>query len=404
MLRYGFVLLLLLPLFCKAQYTISGKLINLYDKKPIAKASVFLSNTTVGGTSDEDGSYLLSNVKPGQYDMVVTIVGYETLHKTVQISANLYVPYLELTPKTIDLQAVVVKPDPDWQRNYTIFKEEFFGLSPEAAQCKILNPEVLNLHFDRSSNRLIASSNGFLEIENKALGYTIKYNLLDFERNYRNGILFYQGNVLYMPMQGKSGQMRRWYKARLNAFLGSKEHYFRSIVTNNLANAGFKTMQLIRKANPQRKPDSLIQAKLKEFRKTILVGNRINIKDNDSLRYWSEQNRLPKTADYLVTKPLRVDSLVKGTDIKGIYALGYKDILYVVYTKKKGDDSRLTKPLNAPDYPTTLINFKEPHAFFDTNGIIINPTSTIYEGAWGTDRVAKLLPVDYDPAEKDKKP
>lgn len=404
MLKYGFIILLLCPLLSWAQYTISGKIINLYDKKPIDKASVFLSNTTVGSASGEDGSYILNNVKPGQYDMVVSIVGYETFHKTVQINNNLNIPYIELTPKTVELNAVVVKPDPHWQQNYQIFKEEFFGRSPEAEQCKILNPEVLNLIYDRSKNELTASSNDYLEIENKALGYHIKFDLVEFTRSFRTGILFYMGNTLYTSMQGKASQQKRWYKARLNAYLGSSQHYFRSIISNTLTDVGFKTMPLLRRPNPQRKPDSLIQAKLKVFRQAALVNGTRTFQHSDSLTYWAEQNRLPKTVDYLVTKPLRVDSLVKLTDIKGIYALSYNEILYVVYTKKKDNGSYPNKPMNAPDYPTSLLTIKEAYTFFDLNGIIINPTSFLYEGAWGTDRVGKLLPVDYDPTEKDKKP
>ncbi|MDT3403148.1 carboxypeptidase-like regulatory domain-containing protein [Mucilaginibacter terrae] len=404
MLKYGFILLLFCPLLSWAQYTISGKIINLYDKKPIAKASVFLSNTTVGSASGEDGSYTLSNVKPGQYDMVVSVVGYETFHKTVLISNNLNIPYIELTPKTVELNAVLVKPDPNWQQNYRLFKEEFFGRSPEAEQCKILNPEVLNLDFDKSKNELTASSNGYLEIENKALGYNIKYNLVELKRNYRSGITFYMGNTLFTDMQGKSSQQKKWRKARLNAYLGSSEHYFRSIISNTLTEAGFKTFPLLRRPNPQRKPDSLIKAKLKQFRMASLLNGTHNFQRNDSLNYWAEQNRLPKTVDYLVTKPLRVDSLVKRTDVKGIFALSYNEILYIVYIKKSDDGSLQNKPMNAPNNPATLMTIKEPYTFFDLNGIIINPTSFLYEGAWGTDRVAKLLPVDYDPAEKEHKP
>ena len=387
----------LLPTIAWAQYAVTGKVINLYDKKPIEKASVFLSNTTVGSATTDDGSYTLANVKSGQYELIVSAVGYETVTKTIIVNQQLNNPFVELTPKIISLNAVVVKPDPDWQQNYDAFKQEFWGSSDYAAQCKILNPNVLNLAFDKKTRVLTATSNDYIEIENKALGYKLKYRLTNFIRNFETGSLYYQGDTFFIPLDGSKSEQKRWNKNRLNAYLGSSQHYFRSVIGNQLETAGFKTMQLIRKPNPQRPPDSLIKAKLRQFGLASMTGNRMVIHSNDSLRYWQDKNRLPKMAEYLITKPLRADSLIKRTDLKGIYALGYKDILYVIYTKKRGNTGYATPTLNAPDYPTSLMTFTEPHAFFDANGIIANPTAIVFEGNWSTDRIAKLLPYDYDP-------
>lgn len=395
-------LICLLPTLTLAQFTVTGKVINLYDKKPIEKASVFLSNTTVGSASTDDGSFVLANVKSGQYDLIVSAVGYETFTKTIIVNQQFNIPYIELTPKTISLNAVVVKPDPDRQQNYNIFKEEFLGSPEYAAQCKILNPDVINLNFDKKTRILTATSNDYIEIENKALGYKLKYQLTDFTRNFATGSLFYQGSTFFIPLEGSKSQHKRWNKNRLNAYLGSSQHYFRSAIGNQLEQAGFKTMQLIRKPNPQRPLDSLIKAKLRQFGRMTMSGNHFVIQNNDSLHYWQEKNKLPKMAEYLITKPLRADSLIKRTDLKGIYALGYKDILYVIYTKKRGNTGYMTPTLNAPDYPTSLMTFIEPYAFFDANGIIANPSSIVFEGNWSSDRIAKLLPYDYDPNSVDK--
>jgi len=384
-----------------AQHVITGKVIDLYNKKPIPKASVFLSNTTVGGSTNEDGSYSLTNVKPGQYDIIVSAVGYETSQRTILVNGKLDIPFTELTPKTIALNAVVVKPDPEREQNYNMFKREFFGPTDFTAECKILNPEVLELAYDRSAQTLTASSNDYLEIENKALGYKLKYKLLDFTRDFNTGKFFYMGNVLFERMKGKPSQMKKWYKNRLFAYQGSLEHYLRSIISNLNTQEGFKTLQLIRKPNTNRPPDSLIQAKIKKFKPVPAKGNILVL--SDSLAYWNSKNRLPRYTEYLVTKPLRIDSLVKRTDMNGVYAIAYQDILYVLYTKKRSDNSYTNTLMNAPDNLTSLMNITAPHAFFDNNGVILNPASVIVEGNWGASRVANLLPVDYDPGEKDLK-
>ena len=397
---YGLVVLIFFIFPAYAQHRITGKVIDIYNKQPIAKASVFLSNTTVGGSTGEDGSFTLNNVKSGQYDMVISAVGYETVQRTIIITGLLNVPFTELTPKTIALNAVVVKPDPEREQNYKVFKEEFYGPTPFASQCKIINPEILDLDFDKTTNTLNAKSNDYLIIENMALGYRLRYQLTTFIKDFRAGSLFYQGNVLFEPLKGKPAQMRKWYKNRLEAYQGSCEHYLRSVIGVNAENEGFKTLRLMRKPNPQRPADSLIQAKIKQFSPKTNTGSFVI---NDSLRYWNKQNKLPKSVDYLVTKPLRPDSLVKRTDVNGLFAISFNDMLYVLYTKKKSDDSYTNRPLNAPDNLTSVVTFKEQYAFFDNNGVIANATAVIFEGNWGANRIAKLLPVDYDPKEKDLK-
>jgi len=387
------------PLLSWAQFTVTGKIIDLYTKKPIVKASVFLSNTTVGSSSGEDGSYTLSNVKPGQYDMVISAVGYETFYRTINVNKNLDIPYTELTAKTIALNAVVVKPDGEWQQNYTLFKAEFLGASSYALECKILNPEVLDLTYNKAKQELTATSSDYLIIENKALGYNLRYLLTNFNKDYMNGQLYYQGNVLFEPMKGSKGQMKKWYKNRLDAYQGSIEHYLRSIVSKTTAEESFKTLRLKRILNPDRPADSIIQAKLRLFRPTF--SGKI-IKISDSLNFWSAKNRLPKINQYLSTKPINIDSLIRKTDQKGILAITFDDVLYVLYTKKKNDDSYINLPLNAPNNLTSLMSINAPYAFFDNNGVIINPADIIFEGSWGTNRTSKLLPVDYDPHEKDK--
>jgi hypothetical protein len=40
--------IILLPVSCFAQFTVSGRVLNQADKKAVANASVFLSNSSVG--------------------------------------------------------------------------------------------------------------------------------------------------------------------------------------------------------------------------------------------------------------------------------------------------------------------------------------------------------------------
>ncbi|QJD95135.1 carboxypeptidase-like regulatory domain-containing protein [Mucilaginibacter robiniae] len=393
--------LALLPLFCQAQLTVSGKIINAADKQPVAKASIFLSNTTVGTTSADNGNYSMVNVKPGQYTLVVSAVGYETYNYNLAANANVTALNIELKPTSIELKDVVIKPDKEWEQNYAAFKNELFGPSPAAQECKILNPEMLDLTYDKVHNRLLAKSYDYLEIENRALGYKLHYKLEDFERDYRDNSYYHQWSVLFEDLKGSKSQQRRWNKNRINAYLGSSEHYYRSVLNHQTEKEGFKTLRLIRKDNPKRPTDSLIKAKMHHFM-LVQSAHKVHgkIVANDSLTYWANQSAIPKIVQYLITTPQHTDSLLHRTDVTGLYALSFKDCLYVLYTKKHNTTTMSNLPMNAPDNLTSIVTLTDPYLFFDTNGVVANLHGFVYEGDWAARRVADLLPVDYEPPVK----
>jgi hypothetical protein len=54
----------------------------------VQKASVFLSNATFGTATADDGTFSLRGVKPGQYDLVVTTLGYEEYTQKVLVGSQ----------------------------------------------------------------------------------------------------------------------------------------------------------------------------------------------------------------------------------------------------------------------------------------------------------------------------
>lgn len=369
MLKSLLLLFLLCPLFCFAQLKITGKVVNLNDKKPIADASVFLNNASVGNKTSGDGSFTLTNVRPGQYDLIVSVVGYQTYSQTlILVNNNLVLPEIGLLPKTIELNEVKIKPNLDWGKYYDMFKRQFLGTSANAAQCKILNPDLLDFEYDAKTRILQASSYDFLEIENKALGYKIKYKLNQFNYNSNKGFLYYDGISVFQDLPGSSAKIQRWKKKRQAAYLGSPMHFLRSIITNQLLQEGFEVLRLIRKPNPEYKGGP-----------------------------FDDKNKYLQT---LIRQPLDVNVFAKRTDQPGLFALGFNDCLYIIYNKKANNNPvDLYRPLDTPDFATSIatLDEHEAYAFFDNNGIVHNPRSIIFEGDWTSYRFAEMLPVDYEP-------
>jgi len=404
-MRWFLVLIInILPIYCLAQSTISGRVLNQADTKPVANASIFLNNATIGDKSANDGTFTLHNVKPGKYDLVVSIIGFEIYNQSITVNnSNMILPDITIFPKSILLNEVRIKPetDPNRYRNYIWFKDEFLGTSDIAKECKILNPEILDLNYDDETSTLTASSPGFLEIENNALGYKIKYLLTDFTlRNKDNSSkkVYYKGAVLYGEMKGTTSQQKRWQKGRQEVYEGSSMHFFRSAFKNRTTEEGFRILQLSTYANPDRPSDSLIEAKIKFYKEL----KSKNAEARDSVSYWEKKFKLPTNLQKLMPYPLNDADIVTPTDKPGLLALGCDhDALYISYNKSlhfhKNSMLNYLDALNNTE--NTLVTFNSPYAYFYSNGVIINPYSLFFNGVWARRRVAELLPLDYEPPQ-----
>ncbi|MCC8411209.1 carboxypeptidase-like regulatory domain-containing protein [Mucilaginibacter sp. UR6-1] len=355
-------LLLLLPLSSIGQYKITGRVLNAVDNKPIDKASVLLNNTTIGTASIANGGFSLVNVKGGKYEIVISAVGYEAYMGNVFIDgADIDLKDIKLISKSIVLNEVNVRPDAEWFAKFDAFKREFIGSSKLASKCKILNPEILDLEYSDNKLVLKASTDDFLIIENEQLGYRIKYLLKEFVRDNRNRMLFYAGSTLFQEMKGTASQKKKWRKNRLKVYEGSQVHFLRSAIGNRLADEHFEVLRLVR-----------------DTTKGKGIFNRVQ---------------------YLVKQPLAVTDYIKHTDQRTLFALQFKDCLYVMYKRRRNsEENKWAMNLKeAPKHEASIIDIREEYAVFDLNGVITDPHSVINEGTWATQRIAELLPVNYEP-------
>ena len=73
-------------LFAKAQslFEVNGTVFS--EGHPLAFSNVYLENSTKGTITNENGSFKLTNLKPGSYTLVASFTGYGTSRKRVQIT------------------------------------------------------------------------------------------------------------------------------------------------------------------------------------------------------------------------------------------------------------------------------------------------------------------------------
>ncbi|GAC1308896.1 MAG: carboxypeptidase-like regulatory domain-containing protein [Mucilaginibacter sp.] len=385
------IFVLLFPLTILAQNgVITGTVTTEGASKPLPRASVFLSNSSVGTATAENGTFSLRDIRPGQYTLVVTILGYENYTKTVLVGREPIKMNIELTAKPLMLREVVISSAADWKKNYEAFKKEFIGTDENAKYCTVVNPHILNLTYNPTKQILHADADEFLVVENKALGYRVKYLLNDFKIDKISGIISRQGQQVFEELHGSEAQKKKWHLKRDEAYYGSAMHFYRSLYTDKLAADGFMVYTLKRSLNPARPPEDMIKHKIKQF---------YDQGRSDSLHHWNGLANLSRYAkEKLNPQPLQQSDVLLRTQQQGIYAIHFTDYLYVVYTKKRDEvfDKDLYRPLDMPNYETTVITLYSLYALFDMNGIIVD-NAPLYEGAWAKARLSDLLPVDYVP-------
>lgn len=80
------------------------------DGKPAAAVTIKLKNTNKVGLSEEDGRFVLRNIKPGNYELEVTLMGFQSLLQALSVKAgNTTEVQLKLTVSNEQLQEVIVK-------------------------------------------------------------------------------------------------------------------------------------------------------------------------------------------------------------------------------------------------------------------------------------------------------
>ena len=108
------------------QFTITGKVLNQKDKKPVANANVFINNTTIGTKTDNAGIFTLSDIKPGKYKLVISIIGFENYSREVLINTNnINLPDITIAPKTITLREVSIRSKNNGKLYFNWFYEAF---------------------------------------------------------------------------------------------------------------------------------------------------------------------------------------------------------------------------------------------------------------------------------------
>jgi hypothetical protein len=372
MQKFRFVFLFLLcsiSFISQAQFVVTGVILDSGSREPLAAASVFCQNTTLGTVTNKQGEFSLS-LKSGGYDLIFSYTGYKT--QTVRVSESAKQEIL-LVKEDKSLGEVVIKNSYEvadgWTKYGGFFTENFIGSTPNASQCTLLNPEVLKFFFYKKSNRLKVLATAPVQIANKALGYNLRYELDSFVYWYNTNINTYRGYCLYTEMDGDDSLKKVWVTNRNKTYEGSKLHFMRSYYDSTVVEDGWIVDMLDEK-------DDKKFNKIKNVYDTAYYNVIVNQRDSlgaDSVLHT------------VAAGPVQVE-------------IFYPRKLSITYTKKSPEKEYLKKmnlPKSVP-YIISYIDIKDWIAVTE-NGYYYEQKDWINQGYWSWKNVADLLPYDYVP-------
>lgn len=379
---------------------IQGKVVDGESSQPLANSSVFISNTSKGTITDAAGAFMLSDVPSGQYDLIISCVGYETYVYSFsgkQLPLRLQV---NLKRKATDLEGVTVVPyeKDGWQKWGKYFTDSFIGTSANASDCKLLNPQAVRFHFSRKQNMLEAIADEPLIIENKALGYRITYQLEQFRSDFSQRSVLYLGYPLFENMQQKRSLIKqRWKANRERAYTGSMLHFMRSLYKRNLPEEGFEVRRLFRKPNLEKERVKLVSRNLavsKNAGNALAGGVRTPGDLPDSSEYYSRILRQPDFIDSIGRDLLIADSMINND-----FVLFFKDYLAITFKNEKEEQAYLETmhERRLPYYQRSMIWLHTSNPVrIESNGSYFNPLDIYAWGYWAwSEKLGDMLPLDY---------
>jgi hypothetical protein len=396
-----FIFLVFISATISSQVYIKGK-VTTNANENLEGASVYINNTTIGTTTDAKGEFILK-VKKGNYDLVVSFIGYST--STIKINTNLKIDFLrfKLAQESNVLNEVVLrktKYDAEWKHNLSRFKSLFLGKTKLAKECVILNPKTLYFEYNTKTRELIAEVKEPLKIKHKDLGYLITYDLVKF--SIKNQQLFFSGYARYSNLKKKV--KKKWKRNRLEAFNGSQMHFLRSLLKNNLKDEGFVINQFRRELNPDRPSDAAIRTARELIylnRETINATKNVThpLTPLDSAIVIARQSSKPKYKDFLYKRNVPYNQMISFSRTSAY--LNFENHLSVIYKNEKEEENYLIgmfgKRKKASGVQSSNVVLIKGKSIIDFTGTLVDPNAIFVEGYWAFESFANMLPLDYQP-------
>ncbi|MEP1093516.1 MAG: carboxypeptidase-like regulatory domain-containing protein [Cyclobacteriaceae bacterium] len=352
-------------------FNVSGSVVD-ENGDPLTGVNIFLDGTTIGTSTDIDGNYFIDKIPPGYYNLVFSYVGYEnTIFNLIEYNGGSRIQEHQMVPSISQLEEVEIVSDritaeyDEWLTYFQMFQDDLFGTSENSRHCVITNPDVINFTFDDSTGKLTAHATKPIIIVNEAMSYMITYYLEFFERSGND--LRYRGQMRFQnDFRSDTFSKREVRNQRRKGYLGSWNHFKKSLLGNRLAKDGFRVYESNDVTN-------INFRKLKELHEGDLVAFKG--------KHWELDFN-----NYLV--------VIYGREKESINFLIERQYATAIYGDYIDDQNVLTR---TPGKQVSVLKLLHGPARLDLNGQVIDKFALSTFGYWSWERLANLVPINYEP-------
>jgi hypothetical protein len=345
------------------QFYIRGRVSDEETQQPLKGASVYINNTTRGTITNTNGEFELGPFSPGRYEVVASFVGFSSLLYSAEIAKSDRRVSFKLARKEETLREVLVLSDETRKRYLEIFKEYVIGKSVAAERCEIKNSGEIQFASGETKDEIIAYTDQALVIENPEFGYTLHFDLLNFSYNKKTGGSYFFGYTRFVDMSKDEGSKKKWLRRRKQCYEGSTVHFFRSLIDKELEANGFTVYQMI-------------------------VPARDSLATNTS----SGKMAVKAIEDSMIS--------VYSDSIYRVYQLNIKDGWRIIYAKSTDLKNEIVNKLvltgQPPKGTINGLRLRQSPVLVTERGINLTPINAYYDGIWAYERLANMLPEDYE--------
>ncbi|MFD2576987.1 carboxypeptidase-like regulatory domain-containing protein [Haoranjiania flava] len=387
---YLLYLLCMVYTFSNAQINISGTVHNEMNE-PVINADVFIANTTIFTKTSNDGSFRLQNMAKGtELILVVSSLDYETFYKNLALNNSLENFQIKLRDKK-DLRDVVVYAfgQESWKKWKEIFTRTFIGTGKFADQCKIINPKDLLLQYNDRTKILRVRSKKPLQISNKALGYDIVFDIVNYNYNTETQELSYIGFPYFQDSKGSKKAIKRHKQNRAIAYNGSIMQFIRLLYNHRLQEEGYILL------NEQPRKEKIFNPL--KARYINHLANSKNKIPKDSLAFYESIKNQPDSTYKLVRDSVSVSEILKTENHNNYLQL--KSRILVQYQRVTYSDLEMKTKPQLWQYGSSISGLElrdHTRITIYPNGSYSDPDKLMMSGIWAkTETVSTLLPLDY---------
>ncbi|MCA9733349.1 carboxypeptidase-like regulatory domain-containing protein [candidate division KSB1 bacterium] len=379
-----------------------GTVIDLKTAEPLQGVNVFLANTMMGDATDAEGNFTIKNVPTGQFEIVVSMIGYEVYSQHIRVTMPMEKLFLfRLKTKVLQGETIVVNASEqkEWRKRLELFKSYLLGTTENAKKTIIENELCLDLTIN-DQGALVAQAAEPLVIINKGLGYKIEYVLRYFLA--RGKHIKYAGNPKYTSLVPTSTEEKmEWQKKRKKAYEGSIRHFFSELIqaAERIQNLSEKQQEdYYGTYRINRQENSEAQQELQ------LCLSRDLLKESGySISYPGERSRLAIDKTFK-NKPVNIAQIIAPSETPNECWLKLEDKLYVRYDREKEDPDYLTDfelQKRWVGAQRSTIEVGDDSVRVEKKGRYWDNFQLHTYGYMAWERLAESLPYEYEPEEQD---